>query len=206
MLCKASARNIHTAVSLCFPLRTFAPSQSRLWITCQWSPCSNLVWCKHTLSHMISTWWVDWELVSSVCKTQTHSWKTMCRKLDTFQLKTLSLVSMCVMFFFVLFLQPYYRVSCSDLSQNIYQLARYYLFWSICDLLQFIIYLQTMQHKWACTLWLGLWPNQNSKRRQIPVFDNKFLEFQSVAVRNMCQTLCIMNGWPIADMNVHWSS
>lgn len=96
LLSSAPARNIHTTVSLFLLLTTFAPSLSRFLITCQWSPLCNLVCCKHTLSHMIRARWVDWESVSSVCRTQTHCWEAMCPKLDlaeslTFQLKALSL-------------------------------------------------------------------------------------------------------------------
>lgn len=44
--------------------------------------------------------------------------------------------------------------------------------------------------------------NQDSKRRQSPVFGNRFLESQSVAVRNVCRSACVMFRWPVADMTV----
>lgn len=74
----SKARNIHTTVSLCFLLTTFALSQSRFLITCQWSLFSNLVRCKHT---HFPTWclhseWIGIQLVQ--CAGHKHTTESPC--------------------------------------------------------------------------------------------------------------------------------
>lgn len=200
---------IATQQCLCVSSQHLLWANSDFLISCQWSPLSNLVWCKytHTFTHDTCPW-VDWELVRSTCRTQTRYWEAMCPKLDlaeslTFHLKKTLPWTSCACMQHITFLSK----TSAKLILTLLEIfaSGWNLFTENIKIVHkntFCLDPVVLIQYWVKAVLKGK-SNQDSYRRQSRMFDNKSLKSQSMAVRNVCRSACIMFRWPVADMTVH---